>query len=354
MKTKYRFTIVLVLLYFIISNTVFSQNRASNWGFKYHGMKFLYDSVYVLDDFSVPNNRGMGMMSDLSGNLLLYCDGTTIWNKNHEQMENGDDICNFGHYYPRRSMIIPFIEDHQKYYVFSLLGGVYEGNDGLYVSIVDLNLNDGLGKVIEKGIYIQDSLCHYFTAVNHANGKNTWLIMHKFESDIYYSRLITESGISEPIISQVGMLIKRSVRGQLKASPDGTKVAFAYDHWSVHNGEGFDVIQFNNETGVLSEAISFRTNQRSVNACEFSPNSQILYVNQTGSTGVETLFQYDVSVHDSVRINRSRITLFKPMKSGLYEMQMATDGKIYISKGGGHCADIFAVIHKPNKLGVRL
>jgi len=92
---------------------------------------------------------------------------------------------------------------------------------------------------------------------------------------------------------------------------------------------------------------------RACNSSEFSSDGTKLYIYQNGSTGESTLFQYDVSEYDYSKINSSRKTLLKPIYNIFEEMQLAPNGKIYISKGGGQVSgtQYLGVINEPNLVG---
>ena len=63
-------------------------------------------------------NEGCMVLSDTSGQLMMYSDGQQVWNKNHQVMPGGEDLG--GHYSATQSGIIlkkPGAEN--LYYIFS-------------------------------------------------------------------------------------------------------------------------------------------------------------------------------------------------------------------------------------------
>ncbi len=88
---------VKLLLLIILSTTLgFSQGEASNWFFgNAAGIKFNPDgSVTTLsvnpNPIQIVTNEGCSAYSDTNGNLMLYTDGRTVWDRNHLPMPNGD------------------------------------------------------------------------------------------------------------------------------------------------------------------------------------------------------------------------------------------------------------------------
>src|SRR5690606_36508749 len=112
-----------------------------------------------------------------TGDLLFYTNGAKLWNRNHLPMSNGGGLFGNGTQLSTRQgvLIVPFIDDSTKYYVFSLdnvdhsmrinnpsfpfppgsfAPQVFVDNNGdtvqggLFYSVVDMNLNNGLGDVV--------------------------------------------------------------------------------------------------------------------------------------------------------------------------------------------------------------
>lgn len=81
----------LILLFIINFNNLFSQLEASNWNFgKNISLKF---DTKGITESSVGNSdffEGNSTISDKEGNLLLYTDGLTVYNRNKTIMKNGN------------------------------------------------------------------------------------------------------------------------------------------------------------------------------------------------------------------------------------------------------------------------
>ncbi len=86
---------LLIAVIFLIGGFSFAQNQASNWYFGIGaGIKFnpLDNSVSSVNDGKLSTIEGCTSISDDSGNLLFYTDGSTVLNKNHKIMLKGTGL----------------------------------------------------------------------------------------------------------------------------------------------------------------------------------------------------------------------------------------------------------------------
>jgi len=354
MKKLYYISAVIVLA-LLVSPLAISQHYAKNWLFGDFGLEFKSDTVVVRHDYAPHESRGMGIISDKNGNLLCYTDGFDIWNRNHTVMPHGNDVLLVaGSPKIHESIIVPKPGSETQYYVFTVDAFNGQAASGLYYSVVDLNMDNGLGDVTVKGKKILDRTTNKITAVYHHNGHDVWIITHQNNTNSYYAYLLSETGLTEtPAISAVGKSHASSFSGQLKASPDGTKIACSYD--ASLTAEGFTLFDFNNSTGRLSNPLLFSmpVTYRGCDGLEFSPDAKKIFVYQTGSTGESGLYQFDISSGTYNGINNSRILIFQDRDNGLLQMQLAPNAKIYFTKGGGQDSGTkyLGVIENPNDWG---
>ncbi len=346
MRLKNYGTFLIGLFFYL---PMFAQHEADNWRFNRFGLKFTSDTVHILTEVPVVTPKGMGIISDSTGQLLFYSDGITVWNKNHVQMPNGNNIC----YHSSRCLIIPKPDSDNLFYIFSVLPYSPVYTSGFFYSVVDMTLDNGLGDVTEKENFIFDTISNKITAVYHENLSDIWVITHRHNSNTYYAFLISNDGVSlNPVISTGGNNTSSSYDAQIKASPDGRIIVSGYNNWT--SGEGFDLFEFNKSTGELYNPMVFATPSRGITGVDFSSDATNLYVFQSGSEGESTLFQYDVSVYDYDQVNDSRVTLLHPNDNGFRDLQLAPNGKIYITKGGGQFSGTkyLGVINSPNVSGL--
>ncbi len=197
----------LVVLFSVIYISAFSQNRNAIWVFG--------DSAGI--DFSIPGNpipitsgmdgRGScASIADSLGNKQLYSFtvaitgdwSTKVYNHLDQLVQNGDSIT--GQAWYNELQIIPFSYDSDKYYIFSY-GLDVPNNEGLYYSVIDLKLNNGLGAAIIKNVQINSNkIADCLTSVKHGNGRDWWVIA-KYSSPImptfnrFFKYLVTPDSI---------------------------------------------------------------------------------------------------------------------------------------------------------------
>ncbi|MCD9017625.1 YCF48-related protein [Parachryseolinea silvisoli] len=288
----------------------------------------------------------MGVISDNSGVLQFYTDGFTVWNKRHARMPNGANLIEFhGRGSLQQSLVVPKPGSTSRYYIFTV--DPASNAPGLYYSEVDMTLNSGLGDVVVKGVRLVKNTSNKLSAVFHRNGKDVWLITHLVNSNKYSLLRITDQGISAEITEQVIGSINTAWGGQLKFSPDGRKMG-------VICNDFVSLFDFNNETGVLSNTMNFSfadlDSDPLVSSLEFSSDATKLY---TYVSRRLQIFQFDVSLPTQAQINKSRAAV---SGSNIYNLlgafQLAPDGRIYITKGGGGGgSDYLGVIMNPNAAG---
>lgn len=302
---------------------------------------------------------------DSLGNLLFYTNGIGISNASHELMENGDglnpssfreDWVDIGYPLYQGVMILPLPGDPNLYYLFheerswapddpSYLTKIYT----LYYTLIDMQANNGLGRVIEKNIpVIQDTLNYgKITATKHANGTDWWLLIPVFDSNQYYRILFTASGITSIDIQEVGDFVYSGL-GQAVFSPDGTKYA-RYELKNINIGNFLNIYDFDRCTGLLSNHEQFNIIDTAyAGGVAISPNSRYLYVPSYGYT-----YQYDLEA-DDVEATKDTVAIYDGyiapyFATTFFLAQLAPNGKIYINSNSG--VNTLHVIHNPDQGG---
>ncbi|MBA3283987.1 MAG: hypothetical protein H0U27_02850, partial [Nitrosopumilus sp.] len=273
-------------------------------------------------------------------------------------MLNGSGLnpSNYTSWYPdglpphQMNIIIPIPNSSNLYYLFHCTIDDQFNNlltRYLYMSIIDMNDNGGLGAVISKNQIIHtDSLnAGKLTACKHANGRDWWLICHKAFSNIYQKFLITPFEIYGPYSQSIGIL-RLADAGQACFSSDGS--AFAY----YGLNEDLDIFDFDRCSGLLSNPVhvSIKDSASSVGVA-FSPNSQFLYVSST-----KYVYQFDVtatnipSTQTTVAVWDGFYSPNPPFGTYFDISQLAPDGKIYI--GTGNSTLHLHVINQPDSNGL--
>ncbi|WP_432672049.1 T9SS type B sorting domain-containing protein [Flavobacterium sp. SM2513] len=388
------YLIVLSLFFALLAN---AQGEATNWYFgEYAGLKFMPDgSVIPLSDGQIVTNEGCSSISDSSGNLLLYTDGKTVWDRNHVIMPNGVNL--FGDPSSTSSgIIIPKPNDPNIYYIFTVdephqenaaaypngFTGEYQSqpgqtvptdddgfNNGFNYSIVDLSVigaNGSIGDVISKNnhlitydtspssLEIRFKCSEKITAVRDPSTNSFWIITHFI--DKFYAFKVDATGLNtDPVVTTIGANIgivgyRRNAIGYLKASPDGQKLAVAHNQNGNLPGEAtlgtgtIELFDFNVASGIVSNTQTVLPNIQPY-GLEFSSSSEKLYASYrvNANPNIE-LAQFDLL---SNNITASKTILYDSTPS-LFGLQLAPNNKIYISTS----TSVLGVINDPDENGL--
>ncbi len=326
------------LLFLVLSYNCFAQKEANIWYFGGQaGVDFNSGSPVALTNCSPSFYpfEGVGTLSDSSGNLLFYTDGNNVFNANHVFMPNGTGLLS-NTSSTQTGLSVKQPGNDSIYYVFHI-NFIYFV-DSIYYSTIDMSLNGGLGNVVQKNLFLRGNTTEKVTAVNHSNGTDIWIVTHDYNSDAFVAYLLTSSGLSAtPVISNTGNVFTNAL-GYLKASPQGNKLASA-----DFNESTYSIYDFDNATGIVSNANVSPANYLYAYGCEWSPDGTKLYGGQENSND---LWQFDVSAGLNVW---NTATLIYETSSIEYEaLQLGPDGKIYTSR---YQTAWLGVINDPDSAG---
>lgn len=347
----------------------YESNGDSTTDFGGQNIDFRYDPPRVFyrnreADFDVTS----GSICDESGNLLFYTNGCKIYNAEDAVIEGGDSLtamdnywttkfwCPYGFTLQQGVLILPDPYNSGEYYLLhqdvNLYPNSYPKMDELYMTKIDMKLNNGKGKVILKRTLLLSELSTAggISAIRHSNGKDWWVVISTLKTSRLNIFLLNinglqlhshQDGISKPL--NFDLLTLSS-----KFSHDGKLFArFNISH-------GIELFDFDRMTGSFSNPrfLPFWevlvSGQQLGDGLEFSPDSKKLYANYNTS-----LFQFDLSAQDvfgSLQlIDTLRIDTTEFFRPSFYQMQLAPNNKIYMSTLNGQ--KLLHIIHQPNELG---
>ncbi|MBK9255394.1 MAG: T9SS type A sorting domain-containing protein [Saprospiraceae bacterium] len=296
-----------------------------------------------------------------TGQLQYYTNGCSIINANHEVMDNGHDInkslyhsyyCNNGtdsfHSDFNAMVSLPAPDRENVYYLIHRRRNIERPSytDILY-SVIDLNQNEGLGRVSEKNELIhkaKEMALGFQTACKHSNGRDWWIIAWERYQPKYHVFLLDETGIKYYHTKITGPAGPDSA-GQATFSPDGK-----YHIWYDLNS-GVYVYDFDRNTGELSYPRSMVINEPyeyGRGGVSFSPNSRFAYLSARDS-----LYQLDMeagSLADGLMLidTINYITRFG-IPLNFSNSMLAPDCRIYISTGFSW--ETMHIIHHPDEKG---
>lgn len=284
--------------------------------------------------------------SDAAGQLLFYTNSETIWTKNNQVMANGTsqgghNSCSQG------ALIVQNPANDQQYYVFVLDAAENLLVGGLKYSLVDMTRQGGLGQVIQSQVQISSvRLTEKITAVPHPNGRDTWIVVHGWQTNIFYAYLLTPNGLqTSPVTTGIGAVhsggggatANANSVGYMRVSSDGRKLALGI------RDDNFELFDFDPMTGRLANYIPLQTVYRSYGV-EFSPNNRLLYGTDLDGRGI---YQYDLQAGSASAIASSG-QLIATTSNNVGAVQAGPDGKLYVSVVGSY---YLSVIQNPNVRG---
>lgn len=314
----------------------------------------------------VPSFRafeGCGTVSNQqTGELLFYTNGVNIWNRDFALMPNGDSLAS-GLSSTQTGLILPIPGGESQYAVFSTPEFFSQYGEALSYSVVDMNLDNGLGNVVEgkKNVPLLSTSCEALTYTLNSDSSAYWLITHERRTNRFVSLKIDKYGIGvdtvySPIGRKWGEIRAAEWQAYMKISPDGTKLAVSNVN-VIKQPEyttRIELYDFNRCTGKVSNEILLEGLSPSTYACEFSPNSRYLYY--SNSYLPSYLYQVDVSSGVPSSIQNSTVQIAKaptPPASqnrimAFAGLQLHADGKIYLSETGNNALHL---IETPDEKG---
>jgi len=274
---------------------------------------------------------GHSIICDSNGKFLFAHTGTVPTVHCHTIIEDGEvdqsshfEVANHGiGDYIQQSIIIP--KNENQYYTFyiSMSNAVYDSFqngseyyfDEFLYDIVDMNANDGEGKVIEKkhplilnGRVSGNSL----QAVRHANGRDWWVVKPNDKHHIFYTFLANHDKVEGPFEQDMnGPDFISNNWGQSNFSQDGQYYAL-----TQYGSEAIQINTFDRCTGKMSKYKSvsppidtfwyydpivmkdtFGLMSAGTGVC-FSPNNKFLYIVTPIS-----VWQYDMNTEEMIDLN---------------------------------------------------
>ncbi len=339
-------TAIILLLPAMLARPAAAQHRYDEWHFGYGmSIRFTPSGVTVPNGSAIPALEGCASICDpATGQLLFYTDGISVWNRRNQKMFNGNGVLLGNTSSVQAALIVPMPADPDRYYIFT--NDATEAPappNGYHYAIVDMRLDGGLGDVAVAGEELLADVSEHQTAVRHCNGRDFWVICHANLGSRFNAFLVTPEGVAKaPVVSELGQSIDgygnsggRTPQGEIKASPDGSRLAATF-------GNGVcELYAFDRKSGRLSSPI--RLQERAINgfyhiSASFSPDGTKLYVSSNSG-----LVQYALESGDPATIIASRWTVSGTEGSGL---QLGPDGRIYrmsMSK-----PNHLSVIRRPN------
>lgn len=343
-------TSVIIFLTILFSNTAIAQFTDRYWAFGDSAGIDFRNLSNPQPASSILRARGTCVsVCDSSGNLLCYAGAphVDLWlnpgtyyfgyvvNKNHEIMEGGDTLAALLAY--QEMIMVPDPGHNNRFYLFHA-GITTTPIPGFYYSVIDLSYNNGLGKVVQKNIQLHTfPVSDGLAAVKHGNGRDWWILFKpmggnggSIATDEIYEYLLTEQGLSGPIIKHVGngthsnnVRLEFSKQGDrlVLTDPDLNFQLFDFDRCTGNIGNTVDVHLYNGTTPPYNWW-----------STAFSPDGTKIYltiISDGPGDSISYLVQYDLNASNIFNSADTLHTFNKPSVAGF--LQRGPDDKIYLS-----------------------
>jgi len=320
---------------------------------------------------------GSSSICDMSGRLAIGCTWDFVMNNSGDSVENwilnyAEGIKKFWNWntgpisFTQSSIILP--KSNNEYLIFTKTmsdahydlwsTGGSSHFDMLTYHVVDMNANNGLGKVVEKNkIIMKDAVLsmNRMTAVKHGNGRDWWLVVPHQREHIFYLFMVGQDGqISEPITRTLDYPPIDSLFGGQYGQSSFNHAGDKYAYCTYTTG-GIFVLNFDRCSGEFSKH-HFYSIPRDTSlpfdvpiGNQFSPNDSFLYVNTTNK-----IFQidiFDTSASSLQYIHGSDVDSANEFFQRYSNIYMGGDDRLYIGNFHG-VKSTMSYIDQPNKRGL--
>lgn len=337
--------LIIILWALLFGTLLFAQYQNSNITFGINcGLYLDEDTLHEFRSI-MESHEASASISDSLGNLLFYTNGEEVFNRTHVVMDNGDSLeigglGDFGSSLTQGVVIIPKPLSNEMYYIFQLQYEPGLEKYGLEYSIVSMNLDGGLGGILEKNIPLfNKQLTEKMQVVRHGNGTDWWLIVYAYpdynetedSTMIFKKYLITEFGIDGPFDQAYGPkesdTLSRYTQGvgQMIFNPNGNLMANI--RYNI-----IDIFSFDRCSGLFTNWQELTDHENKLlYGCSFSQNSQFLFVSQQG--GYAKIYAYSLFDIEKIQVSQKIIWNDTPSNFSIGAQMLIANEKILIIYG---------------------
>lgn len=330
--------VILLIILLLTSRVAVAQMQNNNWYFgNQAAINFSGTIVSPVSGNAGVSIEGCASVSDpVTGNILFYSNGLTIWNRNNDTMLNGTGLLGGINTSATQGVaIVPYPGSVNKYFVFTVDETSAGAVNGFRYSVVDMTLGGGLGGVVvgQKNVLLHSNTTERVATVPNGAGTGYWVIIHERDNNFYQAFRVGVDGIDPmPVTSAAGAVHSTvatangdGTMGQLKVNNTYTQLAVA-----IYSQNMVEVLDFDNCTGIVSGAKSIPTLDNPY-GIEFSPDGSKLYYSIYYNAGFNGAI-YQVDLAASAALSPVLVGLSSSFNlQCVGAMQLAPDNKIYIA-----------------------
>ncbi len=342
----FRATAAALLLLTACASSAWAQRETWNWYFGQNaGLTFRDGSAVPLTDGALVTDEGCATQSDpVTGALLFYTNGQTVWNRNHEVMLDGTGLS--GDPSTSQTIIVPAPGNPFVYYIFNSAPITSNTINGrcfcLTYSIVDLKRERGLGAVTLKNVTVVDDITEHLTATRDCQGEGYWVVVRRRSSRHFLSFRVDSVRVHSTFVQSDGSNPSLIIRdaGQMHISPDGRRLVI------TSTSGNSQLYAYDPASGVVSNGTSlFPDGEPSAHyGAAFSHDSRYVFIATTSA--METnLYRFRTDLSSPSAAPSSIEWLYTINARNLWvPMQLGPDRRIYI---GNPNERTLSVIQRP-------
>lgn len=302
-----------------LSGSVYSQFSNHRWLFGNGNAGIRFDTAtnqpfqYNVKANPYGSEATTTVVNERTGDLIFYTDGERVYDLNHNQVAIGLG----GSSSHVQCPVFPAPCGCDEYYLISSSaygrGGRVVGET--FSTLVQMRSGNVLVPTASKAVRIEQSVYEGMVVIPKIGSPNYWIIGVKFDGRLYVKEAsCTGFGASQyfDFIPQGAPVNPQSF--VMKYHPNSGKIALAYSS----NSGRVALIDFNANTGQLSNFSNLSITGALTYEAEWSPNGRFLYVAKYLPS---TLYQYDL-------INNTRTTIYSGGGRG-GGVKLGPDNRIY-------------------------
>ncbi|GAA4163233.1 hypothetical protein GCM10022217_31960 [Chryseobacterium ginsenosidimutans] len=367
MKTK---KILFLFLICLVNTALFGQGENNNWYFgSGAALNFSSTTPTVLNNSAMYANSACGTISDSNGNLLFYCNATSIWNREHQTMPNGTGLSGFSA--STQLAIVKNPANIKQYFVFTTsdINNPVSANNKITYSVVDMTLgpldanNQPLGDIVPglKNIPVIDNLGNNLSSgaitVVAGGANNTYWVLIPSESNLFSYKIDTSgfangnpvvNNLNSPAVPNTGKFYT------IKASPKLNNPNFSNYICITHitnisqttgvvtNINVNKVLSFNSTTGAITNNYSLTVNGIQSTVPEFNQDASVLFLGYNNKI-------YAVDLVNSTTSNVYFMQIYSDSVTNRYMgIQRNKHGDVYVTR---NASNFLGKINNPNVYG---
>jgi hypothetical protein len=284
--------------------------------------------------FSGNTNEGSTVVTDTTGQMIFWSNGSAIFNRNNDVMPNGTGL-QLNASATQTVAAFPSLSESGVYFVVTNTGASEAGGTGrLYYSKVDLSLDGGLGAVTAtKNVPLggPSDAAEALTAIPNADGTGFWVVTHRSNTPFILAYEFDGNGPTTGVAVESQMSTNNGNQfGTYNVSADLTQVV--QQTGSSSGVSQVRLLDFDAASGVFDEKLTWNlpvgagTGTNGYSA-DFSPHGDYVYA--TKIFGGARLFRYHVAGATTAAEVEGTMENLAAIGNG-GQVRRAPDGKMYV------------------------